>query len=127
MRVSSVYRTEPVGFRDQPVFYNAVARILWRGTPKGLLALVQWIERTLGRAPTFRNGPRRIDIDLLDFDGAVSRGADPALPHPRLSQRRFVLGPLAEIAPEWRHPISGRTARELLEDLPPRPWARRMT
>lgn len=67
-----------------------------------------------------------IDVDLLDLGGAVRDGHDPVLPHPRLSGRRFVLAPLAEIAPEWRHPVSRRTARELLLALPARPGARRI-
>ncbi|MGH9368210.1 MAG: 2-amino-4-hydroxy-6-hydroxymethyldihydropteridine diphosphokinase [Thermoanaerobaculia bacterium] len=125
-RVSSFYLSEPVGYADQPCFYNAVVRISWPGTPAGLLSGVQRIERLLGRVPTFRNGPRAIDIDLLDVGGAVRPRPDPVLPHPRLSERRFVLAPLAEIAPSWRHPVTGRTARELMAKLPRRPRVRRI-
>ena len=67
---------------------------------------VKAIERTVGRTPSFRNGPREIDVDILDFGGVRRAGPDPVLPHPRLSERRFVLAPLAEIAPRWRHPVS---------------------
>ncbi len=126
LRVSSFYRSEPVGFADQPVFYNAVAQILWSGSPEALLRLAQRIERQLGRAPTFRNGPRRIDIDVLDVEGALRRRRDPILPHPRLTGRRFVLAPLSEIAPDWRHSPTGKTAAELLARLPRRPWVRRL-
>ncbi|MGE5277359.1 MAG: 2-amino-4-hydroxy-6-hydroxymethyldihydropteridine diphosphokinase [Acidobacteriota bacterium] len=125
-RVSSFYRSEPVGYARQPFFYNAVARIAWPGTARSLLSRVKGIERRLGRVPTFRNGPRVIDIDVLDLGGAVERGADPILPHPALPERRFVLAPLAEIAPAWRHPVSGLTARQMLAKLPRRPRVRRL-
>jgi 2-amino-4-hydroxy-6-hydroxymethyldihydropteridine diphosphokinase len=125
-RVSSFYRTEPVGYAEQPFFYNAVARISWTGSARSLLSLAKRIERRLGRVPTFRNGPRLIDIDVLDLEGAVSRGPDPALPHPRLTRRRFVLAPLAEIAPSWRHPVTGLPAREMLAKLPRRPGVRKI-
>jgi 2-amino-4-hydroxy-6-hydroxymethyldihydropteridine diphosphokinase len=120
-RVSSLYSTEPVGFTRQPLFYNLVVRIRWRGSARALLARTSSIERAIGRKPAFRNGPRAIDIDLLDVGGAVRAAADPILPHPRLTRRRFVLAPLAEIAPQWRDPVSGRSAEELLAKLPSRP------
>lgn len=125
-RISSFYRSEPVGYAEQPVFYNAVARICWPGTARALLAGLKRIERRLGRVPTLRNGPRVIDIDLLDLDGAVRSRPDPVLPHPRLPERRFVLAPLAEIAPSWRHPVSRLTARQMLAKLAPRPWVKRI-
>jgi 2-amino-4-hydroxy-6-hydroxymethyldihydropteridine diphosphokinase len=125
-KVSSFYETEPVGFPGQPDFMNAVAAIAWEGTARTLLSLVQEIERRVGRTPTFRDGPREIDVDILDLGGLVRRRPNPVLPHPRLSSRRFVLEPLAEIAPDWTHPVSGRTARELLEGLPERPSVRRI-
>ena len=84
------------------------------------------MERTVGRQPTFVNGPREIDIDILDFDGRVETGPDLVLPHPKLASRRFALAPLAEIAPRWRHPVWRLTARQLLESLPPTPAARRL-
>jgi 2-amino-4-hydroxy-6-hydroxymethyldihydropteridine diphosphokinase len=98
----------------------------WTGTPRELLSAVKGIEKRLGRVPTFRNGPRVIDIDLLDVGGAVRRRPYPVLPHPRLEGRRFVLAPLAEIAPRWRHPVTGETARRLLAALPARPRARKL-
>jgi 2-amino-4-hydroxy-6-hydroxymethyldihydropteridine diphosphokinase len=125
-KVSSFYESEPVGFAEQPDFVNAVAAIAWEGTARSLLSLVQEIERRVGRTPTFRDGPREIDVDILDLGGLVRRRPNPVLPHPRLSSRRFVLEPLAEIAPDWTHPVSGRTARELLEGLPERPSVRRI-
>ncbi len=126
VRVSSLYRTEPVGYKAQPPFYNAVVEILWPGSARALLALARRIERELGRVRTFRNGPRTIDVDLLDLGGVVRRRPDPVLPHPRLTGRRFVLAPLAEIAPEWRHPVRGLSARRLLAALAKRPRARRI-
>lgn len=84
------------------------------------------IEKRIGRTPTFANGPREIDVDILDFGGQVRSAPDPVLPHPRMVSRRFALAPLAEIAPRWRHPVTGLTARQMLEALPERPGARRI-
>jgi 2-amino-4-hydroxy-6-hydroxymethyldihydropteridine diphosphokinase len=126
-RVSSVYRTDPVGGVPQSDFYNAVAEVSWGGGASELLEAIQRIEREVGRVPRERNGPREIDIDILDFGGMVSRRrSPPVLPHPRLAERRFVLAPLAEIAPLWRHPETGRTAREMMDSLAKRPGARRL-
>ncbi len=125
-RVSSYYRTEPVGHTDQRDFYNAVAEIRWRGSPRGLLDALKAIERRLGRVSRFVDGPREIDLDILDFAGLVRRGPDPVLPHPRMRSRRFALAPLAEIAPGWRHPVDGRTATELLAAIPDGPRIRRL-
>jgi 2-amino-4-hydroxy-6-hydroxymethyldihydropteridine diphosphokinase len=116
-----------VGFRAQPAFWNAVAAILWAGTPGELLRATQAVERAVGRTPSFRNGPREIDIDILDLGGRRRASRDPILPHPRMARRRFVLAPLAEIAPDWRHPETGLRAEELLGALPRRPRATRLT
>jgi 2-amino-4-hydroxy-6-hydroxymethyldihydropteridine diphosphokinase len=115
--VSRFRETAPEGFRDQPMFLNAVVRISTRLTPSALLAKTREAERSLGRRPSFRNGPRVIDIDLLDVGGIRVRTDRLTLPHPRLSRRRFVLEPLAEVSDGWRHPISGRSAPELLRRL----------
>ena len=113
-RVSSLYRTEPVGHAEQPDFFNLV--VLGRTSlgPLEVLRALQAIEQALGRRRTFRNAPRTIDLDLLAHGGAVMRTAELTLPHPRLHERGFVLHPLAQVAPGWRHPVLGRTARELL-------------
>jgi 2-amino-4-hydroxy-6-hydroxymethyldihydropteridine diphosphokinase len=116
-----------VGGPDQPDFENAVAEISWSGTPRALLAAVKRIERELGRVERGRDAPREIDLDILDFGGIVRNAPDPVLPHPRMEQRRFVLAPLAEIAPEWRHPISGERAKDLLAKLPARPRAKKVS
>jgi 7,8-dihydro-6-hydroxymethylpterin-pyrophosphokinase len=82
-----------------------------------LLRAAKRIERLAGRTPTFRNGPRILDVDLLDVRGEVAASPGLILPHPRLATRRFALEPLAAIAPRWRHPVSGKTARQLLREL----------
>ena len=124
--VSSFYSTGPVGHANQRRFWNAVVAIRWTGSPGSLLATVKEVERRGGRVPTFRNGPREIDVDILDLRGLVRAGRDPILPHPRLAGRRFVLAPLEEIAPGWRHPVTGLTARQMLALLPAGPSVRRI-
>jgi 2-amino-4-hydroxy-6-hydroxymethyldihydropteridine diphosphokinase len=112
--VSSVYRSEPVGFADQPDFYNLVVHGWAEGEPMELLAAAQEVEGALGRRRSFANAPRTIDVDLLAYGDRVMRTEALTLPHPRLHLRGFVLHPLAEVAPAWRHPVLLRTARELL-------------
>jgi len=125
--VSSFYRTDPVGFAAQPHFWNLVAKVRWTGSAAALLRLTQGIERAVGRTATFRNGPREIDVDILDLGREVRLRRDPILPHPRMTQRRFVLAPLSEIAPGWRHPVARATAQDLLAALPERPRATRLS
>ncbi|HYW08828.1 MAG TPA: 2-amino-4-hydroxy-6-hydroxymethyldihydropteridine diphosphokinase [Longimicrobium sp.] len=112
--LSSVYRTEPVGFAGQPDFLNLV--LVGRTTlePEALLDATQEVERAMGRVRTFRNAPRPIDIDVLAYGERIIRTARLTVPHPALPERAFVLVPLAEAAPGWRHPGLGSTARELL-------------
>lgn len=118
LAVSSVFETEPIGCREPDRFLNMVARVRFDGTPESLLARTQEVERLAGRSRAPRNGPRPLDIDLLLFPGYERASPPPILPHPRMWLRRFVLVPLAELAPDQRNPRSGRTVQEELEGLP---------
>ena len=118
-RVSSVYETEPVGFTAQRSFLNLVAEIETELFPMQLLARIGKIEQALGRVRTVPNGPRTIDVDILLYGRAVIRSARLEVPHPRMAERRFVLVPLAELAPELRHPVTHKTVRGMLETAPP--------
>ncbi len=114
-RASSIYETEPRDLADQPWFLNQVVEVETSLLPVQLLERALAVERSMGRVRRVAKGPRLIDIDLLLYDHAVIN-ASPKLevPHPRMGERRFVLEPLVELAPELRHPVTGRTLREML-------------
>jgi 2-amino-4-hydroxy-6-hydroxymethyldihydropteridine diphosphokinase len=114
---SAWYRSEPVPPSDQPWYVNAVAVLQTERDPFALLAAMQRVELQFGRVRGARNAARTVDLDLLDHDGREIDSKTLVLPHPRLHQRRFVLLPLAELAPQWRHPRFGLTAAELLAGL----------
>jgi 2-amino-4-hydroxy-6-hydroxymethyldihydropteridine diphosphokinase len=113
-RVSSVYETAPQDQPGQPWFLNAVVEAQTTLLPARLLTRVLGIERQMGRKRLVPKGPRTIDIDILMHGRAVVRAPQLQIPHPRMMQRRFVLEPLAELAPDLRHPESLRTIRDLL-------------
>ena len=116
--VSGFYETEPVEFRDQPWFLNCVVALETSDSPEALLQRALAIEQEMGRLRMKDKGPRSIDIDILLFGDRVVEERGLKIPHPAMQQRRFVLEPLAEIAPEALHPQLRKTARELLADLP---------
>ncbi|SPF44667.1 2-amino-4-hydroxy-6-hydroxymethyldihydropteridinepyrophosphokinase [Candidatus Sulfotelmatobacter kueseliae] len=116
--VSSLYETEPVEFTDQAWFLNCAVAITTTMAPEQLMAAVLAIEQEMGRRRTLQKGPRMIDIDIVLFGDRVVREPGLTVPHPAMHQRRFVLEPLAEIAPEARHPVFKRSVLELLQALP---------
>jgi len=116
-RRSPWYRSAPMPAGDQPWYVNGVVAVESALDAPALLALLHRIEARFGRVRRELNEPRAIDLDILDYDGAV-RAAAPVLPHPRLAERAFVLLPLRDVAPQWRHPVSRQGIAELIAALP---------
>ncbi len=115
---SPVYETAPAYVTDQPVFLNAVVMGRTKFEPLPLLWASKNLERKVGRTPTFRYGPRVIDIDILFYGGTILETPELTLPHPRMAERDFVLKPFNDIAPDWKNPVSGKTVREMLALIP---------
>lgn len=124
-RRSSWYRSAPVPAGDQPWYVNGVVAVETSRDPPALLALLHRVESRFGRVRRARNEPRVVDLDILDYDGAI-RADRPVLPHPRMAERSFVLLPLREVAPDWRHPASGAALATLIAALPPDQITERM-
>ena len=118
--VSSVYETDPVGYLDQPAFYNAVLLLETKLDSESVMRNLLEIEADLGRVRTFANAPRVIDLDLLLYGDEIRASPTLTLPHPRMSERAFVLVPLAEIAPEMLHSQLQLSIATILERLPNR-------
>ncbi len=116
---SSFCETEPVEFTQQPWFLNCALALETSKTPQQLMAAILRIEEEMGRRRVQKKGPRAIDVDILLFGDTIINSPELTIPHPAMQQRRFVLEPLAEIAPEVLHPLLKKTIRELRDELPP--------
>lgn len=116
--VSSFYETEPVEFTEQSNFLNCAVGLQTSIPPDELMFRLLDIERSLGRERIQKKGPRTIDIDILLYGERIVALPELSIPHPAMAQRRFVLEPLAEIAPDARHPVANKSIRQLLEELP---------
>jgi len=116
-KISHLYETTPVGYADQPDFLNMAVEATTGLEPLALLAFLKEIEAALGRRPSFRNGPRPIDLDIIFYDDLDLDTPALQIPHPRLRGRGFVLKPLDDLAPEYVHPVYGLSVAELLREL----------
>jgi 2-amino-4-hydroxy-6-hydroxymethyldihydropteridine diphosphokinase len=117
LKVSSFLQTEAWPDPGDPPFTNAVAAVQTSLQPVALLELLHTVETAFGRVRSRPNAPRTLDLDLLAHGGTIAGGQGLELPHPRLAERRFVLEPLAQIVPHWRHPVTGLTPDEMLDRL----------
>ena len=114
---SPVYETQPWGYTDQPSFLNQVIEARTELPPVELLAFLKRLETQLGRQPSVRYGPRLIDLDILLYGDLVMESQALTIPHPRLSERAFVLVPLADLAPDIIHPITRKTIHQLAQEV----------
>lgn len=116
-KLSNLYETAPVGYADQPDFLNMALEAATNLEPAALLAFLKEIEAALGRRPSFRNGPRPIDLDIIFYDNLALDTPGLQIPHPRLRGRGFVLKPLNDLAPGYLHPVYGLSVAELLSEI----------
>ena len=114
LKVSNWYKTQPIPISNQPWFINAVIKISTKKSPKELLETLQTIEKLFGRKRNILNGPRTLDLDIIDYNGLIENN-DPILPHPRMHIRKFVLIPLQDIEPNWVHPIMNKKIEFLIK------------
>ena len=114
LKVSNWYKTQPIPISDQPWFINSVIKISTSKSPKELLKSLQIIEKLFGRKRNILNGPRTLDLDIIDYNGLIENN-DPILPHPRMHIRKFVLTPLQDIEPNWVHPIMRKKIEFLIK------------
>ncbi len=114
---SRVYQTPPWGYEAQSAFLNMAVKGETDLEPQELLKRLKQVEAELGRAPTFRYGPRQIDLDILFYDDLILNEENLVIPHPRLHERAFVLVPLNDLDPDLRHPVNGKTVREMLAEV----------
>ena len=114
---SRMYETEPWGIKDQPKFINMAIEVETDKEPEEFLAVLKNIENEIGRTETVKWGPRVIDLDILFYDDLILKTEDLEIPHPLLHERDFVLKPLSEIAPDKKHPVTGKAVKEMLENI----------
>lgn len=123
--LSPWYRTSPIPAASQPDYCNGMIKLEGEIAPEALLARLQEIENQFDRARSTPNAARTLDLDIIDLNGMIRAVPDPVLPHPRAHLRAFVLRPLLDVAPAWRHPVYRQSVTTLLAELPPQditPW-----